>query len=141
MQGRSFEPWIFGFTADVDAWSGWSTLRIIVVYALFITSHGMMQKKLSFATAETAVHTWQNIIRRLLASTRTASNILTFKSFLKLSNVPKLLYDQLLMILLVQLAPDMSLHEVMPLILRLQTFSVRQRVIYLQHQNHYFWSV
>ena len=41
------------------------------------------------------------------------------------------------MILQAQLALDMSLHEVMPPILRLITFSVRQRVLYLQHQNHY----
>ena len=53
-------------------------------------------------------------------------------------NVSKLLCDQLLMILQVKLASDMSLHQVMPAILRLQTLSVRQSVLYLHHQNHYF---
>ena len=40
-------------------------------------------------------------------------------------------------ILQVQLIPDMSFHEVMPPILRLQTFLVHQSILYLQHQNHF----
>ena len=51
-------------------------------------------------------------IRYFLALTRTAPNFHVFESFLMLSNVSKLLCDQLLMILLVQLVSDMSLHQV-----------------------------
>ena len=55
-----------------------------------------------------------------------------------ISNVLKLLCNQLIMILQVQLVLDMSLHEVMPLIFRILTFLVHQSVLYLQHQNHNF---
>ena len=34
-----------------------------------------------------------------------------------------------------------TLHEVIAPILRLHTFSVRHSVLFIQHQNHYFWSV
>ena len=49
---RSFEPWIFGFPVDVDVWPGlypWpSTVRLIVVYPLFIAGYVTMQKKTPF---------------------------------------------------------------------------------------------
>ena len=106
-----------------------SILKIIVVYSLFITSHDTMQKKLSFFAFDAAV---------LMFPSRTAPNFLAFESFLMFSNVLKLLCDQLRLILL---TPNMSLHEIMPPVLRLQTFSVRQSVLYLQHQNHYFSSI
>ena len=61
-------------------------------------------KKLSFSAVETGVHTWQDAARRLLTSTRTPSNVLAIESFLMLSNVSKLLCNQFLMILQVQLA-------------------------------------
>ena len=98
-------------------------------------------KDFSFSVIEAAVHTWQDAIRHLSASTCTAPNVLTFELFLMLSSILKLLCHHLLMILQVQLVPDMSLHEVMPPILHLQTFLVCQSVLYIQHQNHYFWSI
>ena len=70
-------------------------------------------KNLSFSAVEAAVLMWQNAVWSLLALTHTAPNVLAFESFLMLSNVSKLLCNQLLMILQVQLTPDMSIHEVM----------------------------
>jgi len=142
MQSRSFELWIFGFTDDVDVWlfiPRSSTLRVIVVYPLFIANHDA--KNLSFSAVEADVHTCKDAVRCFSASTRMASNVFASESFLILSNVSKLLCDQLLIILQVQLASDMSIHEVMPPILCLQSFSVHQSVLYLRHKNLYFWSV
>ena len=79
-------------------------------------------KNVSFSAIEAAVHIWWDTIQCFSASTCTALNVLTFEPFLMLSNVPELLCDQLLMILQVELAPDMIFHEVMPPILCLQTF-------------------
>lgn len=53
-------------------------------------------------------------------------------------NILKLLCDQLLMILEVPPAPEMSFQEVMDPIFHLQFFSLRQSVLYHQQQNHYF---
>ena len=78
--------------------------------------------KLSFSAIEVAVPTWQDAIQCPLALTRTAPNVLAFESFLMLSNISELLCEQLLMILQVQLAPDMSLHEVMPPIVIFKLF-------------------
>ena len=129
MQTRSFEPWIFGFAADVDDMAKLtprsSTLQIIVVHPFFITGHATMQKKLSFSAVEAAFLTWQDAVGRHSALTRTAPNGLALESLVILLNFPKLLCDQLLMILQVQLAPVMSVHEVMSPIFRLETFPVR----------------
>ena len=58
-------------------------LRIIVVHPLCIAGHNTMQKN-SFSAIEAAV-------QRVSASTHTAPNILTFESFLLLSNFSNLL--------------------------------------------------
>ena len=121
MQSRSFEPYIFGFAADVDAWPSLSDdlLRLVIlVYLFFIAVHDTKQKHF-FSVVEAAVHMWHDAVQRFSTSTRTAPNVLAFESFLMLPNVSKLLFDQHLVILLAQIAPDMSLHEVMPPIIRL----------------------
>ena len=68
-------------------------------------------QNLSFSTFKAAIHTWQNTVSLFLASTWTVLNVRAFESFLMLSNVSKLLCDQILMIMQVQLTPDMSIHE------------------------------
>jgi len=73
----------------------------------------------------------KDAIRRFSVSTCTAPNVLAYESFLILSKILKVLCDQLLMILQVQVASDINLHEVMPPILRLQTFSVHQRMFFI----------
>ena len=55
-----------------------------------------------------------------------------------ISNVLKVLCDQLLMILQVQLEPDMSLHDVIPPIPLFLISFVRLSVLYLKHQYYYF---
>ena len=110
-----------------------SMLRVIIVYPLFIAGLYTMQKKkkLSFSPFEATAHSWQYAVWRLSASTYRTPDVNTFGSFLMRSKVSKLSCNQLLMILQVQLAPDTSLHEVIPPILHLQTFSVCQSVLYL----------
>ena len=102
-------------------------------YRSVFTFHRRSQcyaKDLSFSAV---VHTWQDAVQHLSASTRTLPNLLASESVLTFSNASKLLCDQLLMILQVQLAPDMILQEVIPPTHCPQTFSVRQRIPYLQH--------
>ena len=107
------------------------TLKAIVVYPLFIASLDTMQKNFSFSGVKVTIY-----------------KSLSFNSydtqcpfFWMVSNVSKPLCDQLLMIRQVQLTPDMSLHKLKFPILRLQTFSVYQRILYLQHHFPLFWSV
>ena len=116
----------------ITPWS--STLRVIIVYPFFYHWSWYNAKDLFFSIVEAAVHTWQDVIQCLLASIHKEPNVLAFE-FLMLSNISKLLCEQLLIILRVQFEPDMSLHEVMPPIFCLQTFLVCQSILYLQHQN------
>ena len=101
-----------------------STHRVIIAYPPFFAGYDMMQENISFSAIEAAVYSWQDAVGCLFTSTYMAPNFFGFESFLILSNITKLLCDQLLMILQVQIAPDLSLHEVMPRILCLQTFSL-----------------
>jgi len=138
MQNNSFELWIFGF-ADGDA-SDFiprsSMLRSIAVYPLFIT----MQKIFSFLP-----------LNQLFTHEKTPFDSFDFNlydiqcpCFWIIPNTLKRFKT------VVWSTPndstssarsDMSFHEVMPPILRLQIFSVHQTVLYLRHQNHYFWNI
>jgi len=84
----------------VRAYPTLSTLKVIIVYSLFIASHDRMKKSFPFLLLKQHV---KDAVRRLWASTRTTPNVLAFESFLILSNVSKLLCDQFLMIPQVQL--------------------------------------
>ena len=89
------------------------------MYPLFIAGHDTMQKIILLPLKQQFT---RDVVRRLSASSRLVPNVFAFESLLMLSKVLKLLGNQLQIILWVQLAPDKSLHEVMPPILRLQFF-------------------
>ena len=78
---------------------GYSTLRVIVVYQIFIAVDDTMQKNFPFLPLKKTRHR---------STSLAAPNVLTFGSFLMLSNVLKLLSDQDLMILQDQLVPYMN---------------------------------
>ena len=90
-----------------------STLATMFVhgwaYPMIFSSPVTIRCKTPFLSAVgTVVHMWKDAVRRLSDSTQTASNFLAFELFLILSNVSKMLGDQLQIILQVQLA---SKHE------------------------------
>ena len=107
MQSSSFRQWIFGFGPDIYLCpelpkdllrSGLSSC----IHSLSLVMIRCKKKKKnktnsSFLAVEAAVDMWQDAVRFLSVSTRTASNILVFELFRILSNFSQLLCDKLLM--------------------------------------------
>ena len=96
------------------------------------------KKNLSFPLVEAAVHTWQDTIWRLSASTRMAPNFLAFEPFLMPSDVSKLLCDQLLIIQQVLLVRNTSLCEVIRPVFRSNFYSVPENSLSSSSKSLFF---
>lgn len=134
------EPKIFGFADDIDQRPDLLSDFLL----LELSGYVYFLSKVLYNVE--VVSTWKKIfaIRKTLfvvslLPLRAAENVPALKSLAL--NISKLMRKELLIILLVQLASDLKLHEVTPPNLSLQTFSLRASIPYLQRQTHYYCSV
>ena len=115
-----------------------STFKVIVVYPLFVAGHDT-KKTFHFGRRRSCSHLTRSR-STCLGFNSYGTQCPCFKSFVMLSNVYKVLCDQLLIILQFRPAPDTSLHKIILHFIVLNFFCALE-CLYIQHENNCFWRI
>lgn len=137
---RNLEPKIFGFADDIDPGPHLLSDFLLLELSWYVYFSSKVPYVVEVASPLKKIFAIKKTLFVVsLLPLHVAENVPALKSLVL--NISKLMRKELQIIILIQLASDLKLHEVTPPNLSLQIFSVRASVFYLQRQTHYYCSV